>query len=1051
MTSDAEIQKLLGDDPDNGDSLPILVERCRKEKGSVIPFVGAGLSKSWGFPLWDEFLKASAANHPGLPEKIQTRITNKQYEEAASDLMAVLLPSVFENKLAKAFGDSVIGDRPITGAVAQLARFPVARIITTNFDRVLETCFRQHNIQLPAFPGSKAEYGVEALQQSKPFLLKLHGDWEDFADRILTLEEYQTAYGNSTPECADTNLPLPHLLSLLLETRCLLFFGCSLAQDRTMQVLHHVTKQFQNRIYHFAIVERPDGATPGEADAAAQKRKIELDSLSIIPIWYPHGKHNLIEAILGYLAEKMEEVFPPARTPDNIPDLGSATVGRQEDIDELTRKLQTDRLITILGAGGCGKSRLSIEVAKAAKAMFPDGVWYVALSDLSAKDADQNLLASQIGRTIGLPERRAHTPSESLLDYFGAGKHLLVLDNCEHLVDSCRELSVALLSRCSGLTILATSRAILEAYPFERVYPLNPLSVPAADKPSLPEIRGSSAVQLFIDRARVRLPDFDINSENATAVAAICQALCGIPLAIEIAAALLDDKTVWEISAETSHLLDETASGDLRHWKTMNAAIGWSYSLLTPELQVFLRRLSVFRGGWTPPAAAAVCNPEAKLDQSGNFIKSLLDSSLIIKQEVNKMTRFRFLEPIRQFAQQQLTPSESESIQRQHAVWFLGVAEESAPKLLTGEQNATLDALQTDLGNFRAAVRWTIDGQQPETGLRLMVALWRFTEIRAYYTEGLARAREVLAIPGTESFPVLKCRLLSGAGMLAYRMADFARANSFFQECFDIAKSRADQVEMADALSGLGLVAMMKGSFPEAQALQTQCRDLERLNHNPRNAAVATYNLGFIALGMGSNEDAARLLEESRQQFESAQNDRESAFALDSLARCRIVAGDLDTANQYAHRALDIRRKLEDGKCVADSLRTLAWAALEAGNYEGAVDQLKEGIGLARDVDDSRGVSEALELFALISAKQENQVRLVVLAAAAENIRGPYGYALPPSLIAERDSALTHAKERLGTQEYSRAWALGGTLDMAKAIEEALQTTTQARAPDPPT
>src|SRR5450432_1129296 len=966
MISDAEIQKLLGDDPDNGDSLPILVERCRREKGSVLPFVGAGLSRSFGFPLWDEFLKVSAANRPKLQEQIQTRIANKQYEEAASDLMAVLTPSIFQRKLANAFGDSVIGDRPITGAVAQLARFPVARMITTNFDRVLETSFRQHNIQVRAFSGSKAEYGVEALQQSKPFLLKLHGDWEDFADRILTLEEYENAYCNSRPECTDAAKPLPKLLSLLLETRCMLFLGCSLAQDRTMQVLNHVTRQFRNRIYHFAIVERPDGATPDEADAAAQKRKIELDSLSIIPIWYPHGNHGLIETILAYLAEKMEEVFPPARAkvPDNIPDLGSATVGRREDIGKLARKLETDRLITILGAGGCGKSRLSIEVANAVKEKFPDGVWYIPLSDLSVKAAGENLLPSQIGKVIGVPERPTHPPNESLLDYFGAGTHLLILDNCEHLIDSCRELAVALLGRCSGLKILATSRAILDAYPLERVYPLSPLGFPAANQtggPSLTEIRGSSAVQLFVERARVRFPGFDIDSENAAAVAAICRALCGLPLAIEIAAALLDEKTVQDISRdlveETSHLIDESSSGDLRHWKTMSAAIGWSYNLLTPELQVFLRRLSVFRGGWTLPAATAVCNREGTPDRSRDFIKRLLNSSLIVNQEVDKTMRFRFLEPIRQFVQQQLTPAESESIQSRHAEWFLGLAEESAPKLLTGEQNAALDALQTDFDNFRAALRWTIDTQRPETGLRLMVAVWRFTEIRAYYTEGLARAADVLAIAGTGGFPELKCKLLSGAGMLAYRMADFAHANNFFQECLEIATSRNDRVGMADALSGLGLVAMMRGSFPEAQAVQTQCRDLEQLNNNPRNTAVATYNLGFIALGMGNNTDADSLLKESLQQFESAQNGRESAFALNSLARCCIVSGDLGTANTYARRALDIRRKLVDNKCVADSLRTLAWAALEEGHYQDALDQLKEGIVLARGGDDSRGVS----------------------------------------------------------------------------------------------
>jgi predicted ATPase len=767
-----------------------------------------------------------------------------------------------------------------------------------------------------------------------------------------------------------------------------------------------------------------------------------LDSLSIIPIWYPHGKHDLIEAILTYLAEKIEEVFPPPRR-DNIPVLGNATVGREADITKLADRLaenpRIDRLITILGPGGCGKSRLAIEVASAVKEKFPAGVWYVALSDFAVTPDDKNLLPSQTGKVIGVRERPPHPPIESLLYYFSNGNHLLILDSCEQLTGPCGELAGSLLSGCSGLKILATSRKTLEES-FESVYPLSTLSIPAVNELSPTAIAESSAVELFVQRAKQRLPDFALDSKNASAVAKICQAMDGIPLAIEIAAARLNIKTTQEISEETSDLLDQGYSGDLRHWKTMSAAIDWSYSLLTQELQLFLRGLSVFVGGWNLPAATAVCNQEIQRDRIEQFMGDLLSSSLIVREEVDGKVRFRFLDPIRQFVQQQLKPSESESLRRQHAGWFLGIAEQSAPKLLTGEQNATLEALQTEIANFRAAVSWTIDTEQPESGLRLMVALWRFMEIRSYYTEGLDLAEKVLAIHGAEGFPELRCKLLSGAGMLAYRMADFAHANDLFQQCRDIAKSRNDQVEMADALGGLGIVAMMKGKLLEARDFQTQCRDLELLNNNARNVAVATYNLGFIALGMGNNKEAALLLEESRRQFESAKNDREAAFALNSLASCCIVSGDLETANHYAHTALDIRRKLADNDGVAESLRALAWAALEAGDYQGALGQLKEGIALARGVGDSGGVSDFLELFALISGRQENNVRLVVLTAAAENIRGPYGYALPPALIAERESALTHAKERLGEQEYSRAWARGAALKMPEAIEEALQT-----------
>ena len=1040
MASETEIQKLLGDDPANAESLAMLVDRCLTEKGSVVPFVGAGLSRSWGFPLWGEFLVAAAGNRPTLVEQIKTRIKADEYEEAAEDLKDVLGFAIFQNKLAKTFGDSVIAGRTITGSVALLTRFPVTRVITTNFDRVLETAFSQHGIPVRPLYGSKVEYDVEALQQSKPFFLKLHGDWEDCDNRVLTLQEYETAYGNREPDRTDWSCPLPDLLSLLLKTRCFLFVGCSLAQDRTMRVLSQITKRFPNRMYHFAIVERPEGHEENGSALAARKK--ELESLSIIPIWYPYKQHNLIENILQYLVEKMEEVFPPTRTTLHIPNPGNTIIGRQRDIEKITAKLENERLVTILGPGGCGKSRLSVEVARALVPKFPDGIWFIPLSELSVTPGEENPLPSHVGKLIGVPERPTHPPNEALVNRLSSGTDLLILDNCEHLIDSCREFVVALLNACPRTKILTTSRVVLDGYPFERVYPLDQLSVPAADQVSAVEIGASSAVMLFIERAKQRIPDFELTPENATAIATTCRALCGIPLAIEITAALLVGNTIQslsrEISENTSSLLDESIKGDPRHY-TLRAAIGRSYELLKPEAQMFLRQLSVFRGGWTLDACSAVCNTGGSLTNSRELVRLLLDSSLLVTQEVNQNMRFGFLEPIRQFVQQQLTASEADSVQHRHAEWFSAIAEQAAPKLITGEQNATLIALQADLDNFRVAARWTVDKHQLETGLRLMAGLWRFMEVRAYYTEGLARAKEILALSGTEAFPELKCKLLAGAGMLAYRMAKYEDAHSLFLACFEIANTRDDKVGMAEALGDLGLVAMMKGDFPRAQEFQTRCKELEQVNQNARNVAVANYNLGFLAVGMGSYSDAAELLRAALQEFESAGNDRESAFALNSLARCCMVSGDLDTANKYSERALAIRRKLLDSKCVADSLRTSAWAALEAGRDSAAMDQLKEAIGLARGVDDSRGVSEALDLIALTVAMQERPVNLVVLAAAAEHIRGPYGYALPPALIAERTRALARAKELLGEMEYSRAYDRGKALAIPDAIVEAVQ------------
>ena len=701
------------------------------------------------------------------------------------------------------------------------------------------------------------------------------------------------------------------------------------------------------------------------------------------------------EALVATSAAAKGNVVALSTAAANIPASGNVIIGRQTDISNLTEELENERLVTILGPGGCGKSRLAMEVAKVASVNFPNGVWLIPLSEISLSGAQENPLPAHVGKLIGVPERPTHPPNEALIERFRTGAYLLVLDNCEHLIDSCREFAVALLKYCPGLRILATSRVALEptsADSYECLYDLQPLDVPAESLVTPEQIRSSSAVQLLIERAR-RRTRFEITPDNAAAVGAVCRSLCGLPLAIEITASRLRGtsiQSIWnEIRQGTFNLLDEGAQGN-----TLRATIDRSYKLLRPDAQAFLRQLSVFRGGWTQDAAAAVCNQEAKLTEG--LTNELADSSLLTRTENGEM-RFGFLEPIRQFVQQELAPTETATIQRRHADWFLSIAERDAPRLLSREQDEALEALQPELDNFRVAIRWAVDQQQPETGLRLMASLWRFTEIRAYYTDGLAWAREVLGIPGTTTFPALRCKLLAGGGMLAYRMARFADAQSLFQECLDLATARDDKVWIAEALGDLGLVAMMKGDFPQARALQTKCKALEELNQNRLAVANANYNLGFLAVGMGEYGEAATKLKEALVQFECEGNERGKAFALNSLARCCIVAGDLITAGQHSQKALAILSKSKDSKCVADSLRTSAWAALEADRYPEALGQLQEAMAKARGVDDSRGVSESLDLFALVAEKRDASANVVELAAAAEHIRGSYGYAATAS------------------------------------------------------
>jgi predicted ATPase len=721
----------------------------------------------------------------------------------------------------------------------------------------------------------------------------------------------------------------------------------------------------------------------------------------------------------------------------------ASIIGRQTDVENVTNELKNRPLVTILGPGGCGKSRLAMEVAKVAAVNFPDGVSFIPLSELSLTGAEKNPLPVHVGKLIGVSERPNHPPNEALIQHFRTGAHLLVLDNCEHLIASCRAFAISLVTHCPGLRILATSRVALEptsSDSSECLYDLQPLDVPSEARVTPEQVGGSSSVQLLIERAS-RRTKFEITAENAAATAAVCRSLCGLPLAIELTAARLRGTTIqslWKEIRQGTFDVDKGAKGN-----TMRATIDRSYKPLQPDAQAFLRQLSVFRGGWTQDAAAAVCNQEAGLTE--NFINELVDSSLLTRTENGEM-RFGFLEPIRQFVQQELTPSETAAVQRRHADYFLRVAEREESRLTTKEQDEALETLEPELDNYRVAVRWTIDQQQPEAGLRLMASLWRFIEIHTYYTDGLDWAEKVLGISGTAAFPSLRCKLLAGRGMLAYRMAKYTVAQSLFQECLDLATSVKDKVWIAEALGDLGLVAMMKGEFQLARERFTECKALEEVNQNTLAVANANFNLGFLALGIGEYEEAEKDLKIALLQFDAKGNDRGKAFALNSLARCCIVAGDLKTAVQHSNKALAIRRHSKDSKCVADSLRTSAWAALEAERYPEALEQLQEAVGKAQGVDDLRGISEALDLFALMGARRGISPTVVELAAAAENIRGSYGYAIPPVLKAERANALVKAKEHLGELEYSRAWDRGSMLSQADAIDAALESATPSAA-----
>lgn len=1024
MPTALDIAEALGAIGHNALYLPDLVKRC--QTGGIVPFVGAGMSRPL-FPLWGDFLLGTATN-PKLQAEIKTKLDAVEYEEAASLLHERLGWRLFEDLLRDAFADKHLPAAGVTGAVTRLAEFCPGPLVTTNFDRVIETAFAQAGKPLLPVWHSQAIKGAEALQRNEPFLLKLHGDWQDMQNRVLTREEYEAAYGDADVARIDYTRAIPQLLSILLPGRSCLFLGCSLQQDRTMSILKIVARTY--RTTHFAAVKRPSD------EDEFQTRIQQLSNLGICPIWYP--EHDWLDPLLEYLARKSlaspRRGLPSPTTrpepPNNIPRPPNLTVGRVEEIRQIGAMVGGARLVTIVGTGGCGKTRVAMEVAQQIRHDFPDGVWYVDLANLSEKADKEQLLPARLGSIAGVPQQPGRPPLIALVERFATGKYLCILDNCEHLVDSCNKLISDLLQGCPGFRFLATSRRPLESAE-QRLYPLTTLRVPDPEA-SWQTLSENESVQLFKARAGKA---FVVTSDNAVSVAQLCRALDGLPLAIELAAARLGVRSVQQMNKESRTLLDSLKGvriDDLRHWRTLNAALEWSYRLLSEPLRKFLQPLAIFDGGWTEEGAAAIY-----ASGTVDMLQELLDNSMIVSQESKEVARFRLLEPVRQFVRAKLTPAEATEYQRRHASIFAALAEKAGPQLSKGDQANWLSIMQQEIDNFRAAFRWALEDGDTETALRLTGSLWRFLEIRGYFTEGRGRAAEAIAMAEAENHPALLERALSGAGWLAYRQADFAQSEGLLTRALAIAESLADGPEIANALNDLGNIARIHGNYELARERIGRCLEWERQVGNRRMIGVALYNLGAIALDEGNLDEASRKLAESLEEFREQSNSREIAFPLRGLAEVALFRGELDLARDYAGESLEIRIALKDSKGRADTLCTLAWIEIEDDNLPAAWTMLQESLSWAKAISDRRTISEALEVAALAHSHQGNAATATQLLAGAARIRKRIGFGTPPVRKTFLDAIVMAARQQLGDLEYKGQHARGTSRETDTLIEMA--------------
>ncbi len=461
----------------------------------------------------------------------------------------------------------------------------------------------------------------------------------------------------------------------------------------------------------------------------------------------------LAQEAAPYAADQPPHTPPTATmaTPTNLPAPLTGFVGRAWETREIAEMMADARLLTLTGPGGCGKTRLALEVAGTLVGSYPDGVWHVELAALG----DATLLAEVVATALGVREQMDHPMGDTLRAFLRPRETLLLLDNCEHLIDGCAALATDLLRACPGVRILAISREALRVAG-ETIWRVPGLAVPPADvRPEPASVLRFEAVQLFRARARASRPDFALTTGNASAVMRICQRLDGLPLAIELAAARLATLAVDAVAGRLDDCFGLLTGGSrtaLPRQQTLRATMEWSYGLLSAGEQRLLRHLSVCVGGCTA-AAAAVCAAEGTpVGATPDLLDGLVAKSLLGLEDADGAGRYRLLETVRQYGWERLEEAgEATAARRRHAAYYLSLAEEAEPALTGPDQGRWLQRLDREYDNLRAALRWARDGgeQEQESGLRLAAALWRFWYVRGRQSEGRQWLEDLLAVGGS--------------------------------------------------------------------------------------------------------------------------------------------------------------------------------------------------------------------------------------------------------------------------------------------------------------
>ncbi len=792
----------------------------------------------------------------------------------------------------------------------------------------------------------------------------------------------------------------------------------------------------------------------------------------------------------------LSENFPPLRSLNplrhNLPSQLTSFIGREQEMQDVARLLTQTRLLTLTGSGGTGKTRLALQMAASLLDRYTDGVWLVELAPL----ADPALVIQETAHVLNVRAASGQTLLTAVADALKAKNMLLLLDNCEHLLQAAAVLTSTLLKQCPNVRVLVSSREAL-SIAGEQTYRVPSLTLPPlpparrarpdfGDDPAPSSQRAqpaiqSEAVRLFADRAALVSPDFTLTTANGSTVARLCHRLDGIPLALELAAARVRVMAVDQIETRLDdrfRLLTGGSRAALPRQQTLRALIDWSYDLLTPQEQTMLQRLAVFADGWTLAAAEEVCAlptaengavqtgakpggagqkdargnapdataailPDAETPQIETWevldlLTALVDKSLVIYKEEHGASRYRLLESVRQYALDKLAAvSMAAQISHQHRDFFLAYAEQASAQMHGPLQATAMRQLQTEQENLRAALEWSLQSQSAEQGARLALALKESWHQRGFYREGADWFARLLPIVESQVGVDRLVQTLLACASCHWRTGEYAVSRALLDRAVPLARAGSDASILRGAINTLANTLYYQGEFTAARPLYVEYLALARQAADEQGISTGLNNLALVEMDAGNDSEAQALLEEALALRRRLGNQRGVANVLGSLGELAARQGDHERATLLLHEAMSLSQQYVDKMLYAEVIRSLAPLRAFAGDRAEANLLMAECLQIRHDTGDKWGVVVALEDTASLITAQQGALACTLLAAG-QNLRDALGAPRTPVQVSEHDRRTALLHTHLSEQDFTRHWERGTSLTLEEAVEHAL-------------